>query len=88
MADIYVLTPFRYFGFLLKLWGRGFVYILSGCIIFDHTNALRLICSIFSWIVGIGYIVLQFTMKRVPLPLAQKEIPSLTATEQDYFPPY
>jgi hypothetical protein len=70
-VEIYVLPFFKYFGFLLKLWGKGLMYVFVGGLLFWNYG-LGLACAIFYWIMAIIFGIIGIFFPVGAPPLAQR----------------
>ena len=84
VVEIYILPCFRFFGFLLKNWGKGATYLLLGFLIFNPNVTLNIVAGVIFWILAVLYIILSFVAKGIARPLAQKTV-SLSTSNADYW---
>ena len=83
LVEIYIPPCFRFFGFLLKNWGKGATYLILGFIFFSK-DTLNTITSIVFWVLAVLYFVLSFVAKGIAKPLAQSTI-TLSTSNADYY---
>ena len=84
LSEIYIPGFFKYFGFLLKNWGKAFMYILLGFLFFNTSSLIHIITGIAFWALSIFYVILSITANGIAKPLLQNEI-SLQTTNADYY---
>ena len=84
-VEIYIISCFRYFGFMLKNWGKGCCYLLLGLLIFNTKEPLCLVAGIIFWVLAVLYFVLTFVAKGIAKPLAQKGEIKLETSNDDYY---
>ena len=67
-TEFYVFSFFSYFGFLLKLWGKGIMYLFMGALLFA-TSGFGLACAIIYWACAVifGIVGIFFPVSAPPL---------------------
>ena len=85
LVEIYIFSCFRFFGFLLKNWGKSFTYLFLGVLIFPQNDKLTNITSIVFIVLAIIYFVFSFTVNGIARPLAQTGSIALTTSSSDYY---
>ncbi|KAH0789744.1 COPI associated protein [Histomonas meleagridis] len=68
--EVYVFKFFGYFGFLLKLWGKGLMYLFMGALLFA-TSGFGLACAIIYWACAVIYGILGIFFPVSAPPLLQ-----------------
>ena len=86
-VEIYIFPFFRFFGFLLKPWGKGVTYlILSFFINSRNQNLFEQITQISFWVLAGIYIIFTFASNGIAKPLLQQNTEiHLTTNQKDYF---
>lgn len=86
LVEIYIFPCFRFFGFLLKNWGKALSYLLMGLLTFNEHDKLRLAAGIVFWILAGFYLIFQFVTKGISYPLAQRGgVVTLSTSTSDYY---
>lgn len=86
MVEIYIFSCFRFFGFLLKNWGKALSYLIMGLLIFNENDTLRLVAGIVYWVLAIMYLIFTFICKGISYPLAQRGgVVTLQTSTSDYY---
>ncbi|OHS95974.1 hypothetical protein TRFO_37869 [Tritrichomonas foetus] len=70
MCEVYIFAFFKYFGFLLKPWGKALMYLFVGALLFQK-NGFELFCGIIYWALAVVFCVMGFLIKQMPPPLMQ-----------------
>ena len=70
LIEVYVFSFFGYFGFLLKLWGKGIMYLFVGALLFA-TSGFGLACAIIYWACAVIYGILGIFFPVSAPPLLQ-----------------
>ena len=85
LSELYIFSFFKYFGFILKLWGKGALCIYYGCC-FAGTGTFGWIATVVFWVIGIIDIILGIVVKTgVSKPLLQKGDVDLSTNSSDYY---
>lgn len=76
----------KYFGFLLKLWGKSIMYICVGCLIFNTDELAQVIIASCFWVLAVIYFIMNFVISGVNPPVFQRNtIPNVTTSSDDYY---
>ena len=70
ILEIYIFRFVRHFGFLLKPWGKGIMYLLVGALLFQ-TSGLGMIAAIVFWGLAIVFCIVSIFLPVVALPAFQ-----------------
>jgi hypothetical protein len=68
--EFYVFGFHKYFGFLLKSWGKGLMYLFVGALLFA-TSGYGLWCSIVYWAVAVVFGIVAIFVPIASRPLLQ-----------------
>lgn len=68
--EIYIMPFMKYFGFMLKTWGKGLTYLFVGALLFA-SKGFQLFCSILYWILAIAFGIVAFFFPLAAPPLLQ-----------------
>ena len=72
-AEIYIFSFFKYFAFILTNWGKSILYLFIGALLYNSNYLINLICSFLFWLLFIFFILMEFYVGKVSIPLYQKE---------------
>ena len=91
LIELYIFSFFKYFGFLLKCWGKGLMYLLVGALLFQ-TSGLGLFAAIVFWILAVVFGIIAYFLPVTALPLFQggvcgKSPPDVSVTANDVYEP-
>lgn len=53
-VEVYIFGFYKYFGFLLKSWGKGIMYLFMGALLFA-TSGFGLVCAIIYWVLAVFF---------------------------------
>ena len=85
IPEIYIFDFFKYFGFLLTVWGKAIFYFYLGFFVFG-SSGLQITTSIILWLLAVLQIVFHFVGGGYNAPpLAQKGGVSFSTSNSDYF---
>ena len=89
MLEIYIFSFFKYFGFLLKCWGKGLMYLLVGALLFQ-TSGFGLFCAIAFWVLAVVFGILAYFLPVMAVPAFQggicgKAPPSIAITAKEVY---
>ena len=85
MIEIYIFDFAKYFGFMLKTWGKSMMCLFMGCFVF-WTRGIRLVAAIIFWILSIFYFVFIFISAGIAPPLLQRNSGvAFEVTNEDYY---
>ena len=71
-VEIYVFSFFGYFGFLLKFWGKGIMYLIMGFLVFSAKAAEFVIAfAVIFWVCGVLFIIIGIFFPVAAPPLMQ-----------------
>ena len=56
-VEIYIFSWMRYFGFLIKPWGKAAVYLFMGALLFAK-KGFGLACAIIFWVLFFLYLII------------------------------
>jgi len=84
-VEVYIIPIFRYFGFLLKSWGKACTYLILGFFIWGNDDLGKIAAYVF-WVLCGVYFVFTFITTGIARPLLQKtgDI-NLSTSQSDYF---
>ena len=84
-VEIFIIPCFRFFGFLLKPWGKAFTYLFLSFLITGNDTFSNITQVVF-WILSVIYFLLSFLTNGISRPILQQtgEI-YLTTAPNDYF---
>jgi hypothetical protein len=69
-VEFYVFAFHRYFGFLLKNWGKGLMYLFVGALLFADSG-YGLWCSIIYWVLAVVFGIVAFFVPVAARPMLQ-----------------
>ena len=85
MIEVYLFEIVKYFGFMLRNWGKALLYLFMGCFVF-WTKGIRLVASIIFWVLSVIYFVFFFLKTPLAAPLLQKNTGvAFEVTNDDYY---
>ena len=84
-VEVYIIPVFRYFGFLLKSWGKACTYLILGFFVWGLGDLENVAAYVF-WVLCGVYFVITFITTGIARPLLQKtgDI-NLSTSQSDYF---
>lgn len=83
-AEIYIFQFFAYFTFICTAWGKTFMYLFMGCLMFNQ-KGFGLVAAIVCWILAILLFIAGFIVKATAPPLFQKNgVPDLSVATTVY----
>lgn len=87
--ELYIFSFFKYFGFILKMWGKGLMYLLVGALFFQ-TKGIGLGAAIVFWVLAVVFGILSYFLPVASLPAFQggvcgKPPPSITITAEEVY---
>ena len=86
LVEIYIPNFLRFFGFLLKNWGKALTYLFVGFLFFNPHRTFNIIVGVVFWVLAIIYLILTFITKGIAKPLAQRNSTiTLSTTNGDYW---
>jgi hypothetical protein len=69
-VEFFIFSFHKYFGFLLKNWGRGLMYLFVGALLFG-TEGYGLWCAIIYWALAVVFGILSFFIPVAARPILQ-----------------
>lgn len=68
--EIYIMPFIKYFGFMLKTWGKGLMYLFVGALLFGSGD-FEIFCSVLYWILAVAFGIISFFVPLAAPPLLQ-----------------
>lgn len=86
LSEFYAVPFFKYMMFVFTYWGKAFLLIFNGLVLFNPDDKFRLAMSIIFWIFGVVFIILYFCgFNKISPPLFQRKAISISMKERDCF---
>ena len=84
-VELYIFSWIKYFGFLLKPWGKAAVYLFMGALLFAK-RGFGLACAIIFWVLFIFYVIISIFLHGAAPPIFQrKNVPNVSSNSDDYY---
>ena len=84
-VELYVFSWIKYFGFLIKAWGKAAVYLFMGALLFAP-KGFGLACAIIFWILFVIYVIFAIILQAAAPPLFQRsDLPNISSSSNDYY---
>jgi hypothetical protein len=70
-VEVYAFPFFKYFGVLLKMWGKAIMYLFVGALLYWNSG-FGLACAIIYWILAVAFGIAGYFFRFASLPLMQR----------------